>query len=89
MTTKNLNKKESAIAEKLNSLSDKETFWDDVRKFTAKVHSDAVLHVWEWLSDRRYAEILTGVEDVRIEIEDGKISYYDGKWNEVKPYEQN
>lgn len=85
MTMTSLSKRESAIAEKLNSLSDKETFWDDVRKFTAKVHSDAVLHIWEWLSDQRYAEILTGVEDVHTEIEDGKISYYDREWNEVKP----
>lgn len=85
MTMTNLNKRESAIAEKLNSLSDKETFWDDVRKFTAKVHSDAVIHVWEWLSDRRYAEILADVEDIRIEIEDGKTAYYDSEWNEVQP----
>lgn len=44
------------MRKKLNSLSDKETFWDDVRKFTSKITSDAIIRIWEWLSDRRYAE---------------------------------
>ena len=48
--------------DKLNALTNKETFWDDVRKLTKNVHSDHVIHSWEFLSEKRYNE-LCGIED--------------------------
>ena len=43
--------------DKLNALNNPVTFWDDVRKFTKNVHSDHVIHSWEYLSEIRYNEI--------------------------------
>ena len=82
------NKTETSIVNKLNGLHNLSTFWDDVRKFTAKVKTDAAIHRWEHFSEQRYAELLTGTEDVRIEVDYGKPTrYYDRDWNEVFPKE--
>lgn len=58
---------EKRIAEKLNTLTDVETFWDDVRKLTAKIRSDKSLSIWQSLAEIRCDELRTGCEDVRAE----------------------
>ena len=45
------------IIEKLLSLTNKSTFWDDVRKFTNNIHSDNMIRRWERLSDVRYGQL--------------------------------
>ena len=81
--------KDKGKIEKLNTLTNKETFWNDVRKFTKSVHNDNVIKAWQCYAEMRYAEIITGVEDVHIEedYENGKMvtHYYDADWNEVYP----
>ena len=44
--------------EKLNALTNPETFWDDVRKLTRRVTSDHSIRHWQGLAELRYA-ILT------------------------------
>lgn len=90
MTINNLSKSEKSKAEKLNALTNIDTFWDDVRELTVRVTSDRIIHEWQYLAERRYDELTTGVEYVRKEIEmdeHGKFSfhYYDTNWNEVYP----
>ena len=43
--------------DKLNSLTNKETFWDDVRKLTKAVTSDHAIGRWQCLADQRYNEL--------------------------------
>lgn len=59
--------KEKRIAEKLNTLTDVSTFWEDVRKLTAKIRSDKSLSMWQSLAEIRCDELRTGCEDVRAE----------------------
>jgi hypothetical protein len=59
--------KEKRIAEKLNALTDVSTFWEDVRKLTAKIRSDKSLSMWQSLAEIRCDELRTGCEDVRAE----------------------
>lgn len=40
--------------EKLNKLTDPETFWDDVRRMTKNVKSDHAIHRWEVLANAKY-----------------------------------
>lgn len=58
---------EKRIAEKLNTLTDVSTFWDDVRKLMAKIRSDKSLSIWQSLAEIRCDELRTGCEDVRAE----------------------
>lgn len=51
------NKTEAKIIEKLNSLHNPETFFNDVRRFTKNIHTDRLINIWECFSDIRYAEI--------------------------------
>lgn len=44
--------------EKLNHLTNLETFHDDVRKLTKNIHSDHSIKRWQCLSDARYNELL-------------------------------
>lgn len=89
----NMNSQEISKAEKLNRLTNPDTFWDDVRKFTANVHSDHALSQWQWIAEIRYNELITGVEDVReeIEMDENKkftTTYYTYDWkNRVYPKE--
>lgn len=46
--------------EKLNSLSDIKTFWNDVRKLTKNIHKDHALSRWQCLSEIRYWELQHG-----------------------------
>lgn len=89
MTIKtSMTKREKSIAEKLNKLTDINTFWNDVRNMTMKVTTTAACRDWEFMSEQRYAEILTGVEDVQTEVEYGQPTrYYDpnSNWKEVFP----
>jgi hypothetical protein len=73
-----MNAAERKIADKLNTLTNIDTFWDDVRKFTKNVHSDRSISIWQSLAEIRFDELRTGCEDVRSEIEEyGKpIRYY-------------
>ena len=43
--------------EKLNALTNKETFWNDVRKLCSRVTSDHSIHRWQCLSEIRYGEL--------------------------------
>lgn len=74
--------------DKLNGLKDINTFYDDVRRITKNVHSDRAIRAWERLSEQRYDELLTGIEDVRTDFEmvNGKFikKYYDNNWNEIR-----
>lgn len=62
-----MTEKEKRIAEKLNALTDVSTFWEDVRKLTAKIRSDKSLSMWQSLAEIRCDELRTGCEDVRAE----------------------
>jgi hypothetical protein len=75
-----MSKTERKIADKLNTLTNIDTFWNDVRKFTKSVHSDRAIELWQAYSEIRFNELITGCEDVRTEIDtvNGKtvIRYY-------------
>jgi hypothetical protein len=45
--------------EKLNKLTDINTFWQEVRKLTRNVKSDHSINRWEFLAEKRF-DILTG-----------------------------
>lgn len=76
-----LNKTERKIADKLNTLTNPETFWDNVRTFTAKITSDNMLSKWQWLAEIRWDELRTGVEDVQSEVHYGRpTQYYTYDW---------
>ena len=47
-----------ARIDKLNKLTNKETFWNDVRKLTKKVTSDYAIHRWQHLAEIRWMELL-------------------------------
>ena len=64
-----MNAAERKIADKLNTLTNINTFWDDVRKFTKNVHSDRSLTLWQAWSEIRFDELRTGCEDVRTEFD--------------------
>lgn len=44
--------------EKLITLTDPETFWDDVRRFTRNVTSDHAIRRWQGLAEIRFDEVL-------------------------------
>ena len=48
--------------EKLNNLTNSETFYKDVIKFTKNIHSDHGIRQWERLSEIRNAELELGKE---------------------------
>ena len=43
--------------DKLNTLTNKETFWDDVRKFTKNVTSCHSIGRWQCLAEYRWSEL--------------------------------
>lgn len=43
--------------DKLNKLTNKETFWDDVRKLTKRVTSDHSIGRWQCLAEMRWNEL--------------------------------
>lgn len=44
--------------DKLNTLTNIRTYWDDVRKFTKNVKSDHAIKRWQCLADARYNELM-------------------------------
>ena len=82
-----ITKSDMTKIDKLNGLKNIITFYDDVRKMTKNVHSDNAIRAWERLSEQRYDELLTGIEDVRTDFEmiNGEFvkKYYDSEWNEI------
>lgn len=46
-----------ARIDKLNKLTNKETFWDDVRRLTRYVKSDHAIHSWQYLAEKRWMEL--------------------------------
>ena len=79
-----LESRDATKIDKLNTLTNPDTFWDDVRKFTKNVTSDHSLGRWQCLAEMRYNELMTGCEDVRCELEEyGKpFRYYNRKTGE-------
>lgn len=47
-----------AKIDKLNKLTNKETFWNDVRKLTKNVTSDHAIGRWQCLAEHRYNELI-------------------------------
>ena len=45
------------IVDKLLTLNNTETFWDNVRKFTKKVYSDRSIGRWQALAELRYLQL--------------------------------
>ena len=52
-----MEKADYAKIKKLRTLNNVETFWKDVRKFTARVYSDHSIGRWQILSEARYGEL--------------------------------
>lgn len=46
-----------AKIDKLNALTNIQTYWDDVRKLTRNVKSDHSIKRWQCLADARYTEL--------------------------------
>ena len=42
---------------KLNQLTDKQTFWGDVKNITKRITTDHALNRWQTLAEIRYEEI--------------------------------
>lgn len=55
--------------DKLNTLTNIKTFWDDVKIFAKRTTSDHSIGHWQALAECRYNELLTGCEDVRIDFD--------------------
>lgn len=70
---------EDKIVDKLLTLKDPNTFWDDVRKFTKNIHSDRLIGAWQRLAEARYRYLTTGVyfESVKTK---GKKSLTEKMW---------
>jgi hypothetical protein len=54
-----IEKRDYSKIDKLNNLTNKETFWDDVRKLTKNVTSDHAIKRWQCLADQRWGELNT------------------------------
>lgn len=50
-------RRDLARIDKLNNLTNKATFWDDVRCLCNKTMSDHALHCWQRLAELRYNEL--------------------------------
>ena len=45
------------IIEKLLTLKNEQTFWNDVRKFTKRIYSDRNISRWQTLAELRYMQL--------------------------------
>ena len=45
------------IVDKLLTLTNKQTFWDNVRKFTKNIYSDRNISSWQRLAELRFLQI--------------------------------
>lgn len=52
-----IEKRDYSKIDKLNTLTNRETFWDDVRKFTSGVRSDHAIRRWQCLAEYRFSEL--------------------------------
>ena len=52
-----LEKRDYNRISKLNTLTDSQTFWQDVRKMTKHVESDHAIRAWQRLAEQRYNEL--------------------------------
>ncbi len=52
-----IEKRDYAKIDKLNTLTNKKTFWDDVRKFTKNVTSNHAIRRWQCLAEFRWNEL--------------------------------
>ena len=52
-----MEKRDIARITKLNTLTDTNTFWGDVKKLTKNTTSDHALNRWQVLAEARYEEI--------------------------------
>lgn len=53
-----LEKRDISKIDKLNRLTNVDTYWDDVRKLTKSVTSDHSIKRWQCLADVRYMELV-------------------------------
>lgn len=49
--------------DKLNKLTNPETFWDDVRRLVKNVNSDKAIKNWQCLAEVRYNELIGNTEN--------------------------
>lgn len=59
-----LEKHDISRIDKLNKLTNSNTFWDDVRKLCRGVTSDHAIGSWQFLAENRYKEIVEDIEEV-------------------------
>lgn len=52
-----LERNDKSRIDKLNTLTDATTFWDDVRKFTRNIKSDHSIGRWQILAEAKYREL--------------------------------
>lgn len=57
-----LEKRDISRINKLNALTNVNTFYDDVRKITRNVKSDHVIKRWQCLADARFSELTQGTK---------------------------
>lgn len=50
-------KRDMGRIDKLNKLTDANTFWQDMRKLLRDTHSDHALNRWQVLAEIRYEEL--------------------------------
>lgn len=53
-----IEKRDISRIDKLNTLMNIQTYWDDVRQFTKNIKSDHSIKRWKCLADVRYSELL-------------------------------
>lgn len=62
-------KRDYTKIDKLNTLTNKDTFWDDVRKFTKNVTSDHSIKRWQCLAEQRWQELVVVCSKCSKEVE--------------------
>ena len=58
-----ITKYECHVIDKLNSLNNPATFFQDVRRFTRQITTDHNIKTWERFSEIRYNEIINAQEE--------------------------
>lgn len=56
-------KSDIKIVDKLQTLTNIETFWDDVRRLTKRIHSDRYLRHWQAYAEIRFNILMKGRTD--------------------------
>jgi hypothetical protein len=64
-----IEKRDYSKIDKLNALTNKDTFWDDVRKLTKNVTSDHSIKRWQCLADQRWQELVIVCSNCKKEVE--------------------